>query len=157
MEKLFEDYVTAKLRRQLSHGYQITPQSTSEYLVTHKGKKWFQLKPDILVMRGKERIAILDTKWKLLDSNSDLKKKYNISQSDLYQLFAYGEKYMKGEGELYLIYPAHGDFYQSLPVFEFNDKLRLWAVPFDLRKEELVVGKWCENVYWHKIYSTKAA
>ncbi|NIQ15582.1 MAG: restriction endonuclease, partial [Candidatus Dadabacteria bacterium] len=36
MEQLFEDYVTALLRRQLQNGYRLTSQAKSKYLVTHR-------------------------------------------------------------------------------------------------------------------------
>ncbi|WP_257984960.1 hypothetical protein [Shewanella sp. 11B5] len=38
----------------------------------------------------------------------------------MYQLFAYGEKYLKGQGDLYLIYPKHIGFIEPLANFEFN-------------------------------------
>ena len=36
---------------------------------------------------------MLDTKWKLLDL-ADRKSNYGLKQSDFYQLFAYGNKYL---------------------------------------------------------------
>ncbi|MCD5997555.1 hypothetical protein KDX38_28945, partial [Pseudomonas sp. CDFA 602] len=74
---------------------------------------------------------VLDTKWKRLDSTSG-SKNYGLSQSDFYQLFAYGQKYLGGEGDLVLIYPRRASFQEALPGFEFSAGLRLWVVPFDL-------------------------
>jgi len=41
--------------------------------------------------------SFLDCKWKLLDSNSR-EKNYKISFNDMCQLYAYGNKYLKGRG-----------------------------------------------------------
>jgi len=36
-----------------------------------------------------------------------------------------------------LIYPKTGNFPETLPAFEFSEKLRLWVTPFDLEKGEM--------------------
>ena len=68
----------------------------------------------------------------------------------MYQLFAYGEKYLGGEGDIFLVYPKHDGFLAPLPVFEFHDRLRLWAVPFDLDKNAFVEGPWLQGSAWIK-------
>jgi len=83
---------------------------------------------------------VLDTKWKRLDTGPD-SKNYGLSQSDFYQLFAYGHKYLGGQGDLVLIYPMRAAFQEALPVFEYSAGLRLWVVPFDLMQEVLCVNK----------------
>jgi 5-methylcytosine-specific restriction enzyme subunit McrC len=149
MQQLFEDYVSLLLRRQLNQGYHLVPQASSQYLVQHNKNSWFCLKPDMLINKSKQHIAVLDTKWKLLDgAANDTKTKYNISQNDLYQLFAYGEKYLNGKGHVFLIYPAHQYFKEPLPVFDFDENLKLWVVPFDLDNRCLVSGLWQENIMW---------
>lgn len=86
---------------------------------------------------------VLDAKWKLLDSRADdRQRKYEISQPDLYQMFAYGQKYLRGKGNMMLIYPRHQYFATSLPVFRFDENLSLWCVPFDLETGKLVKGEW---------------
>jgi 5-methylcytosine-specific restriction enzyme subunit McrC len=151
MEVLFEKYVQSVLQHQLSSGYKLLSQTQSEYLVTHKDARWFQLKPDLLIQRQQQRIAVLDTKWKLLDGTANnAKDKYKIKQADLYQLYAYGQKYLNGEGNIFLIYPAHEKFSEPLPVFSFDDRLKLWAIPFDLEADELVTGDWCSEADWLK-------
>nr|WP_281251579.1 hypothetical protein [Photobacterium proteolyticum] len=62
--------------------------------------------------------------------------KYGISQSDMYQMFAYGHKYLKGTGTVYLIYPKHEHFNQPLPAFRFDDELTVRVIPYDLIKDE---------------------
>ena len=87
--------------------------------------------------------AILDTKWKLLDSSlASSEGKYKISQNDLYQLFAYGHKYLNGQGQMRLIYPKHTGFKQPLASFSYDQQLHLWAVPFDCKTRRLVGGGW---------------
>ena len=106
MEAMFEAYVASILRNQLKPPYRLKEQASSEYLVDYGSSRWFRLKPDLLIMKGKEVVQVLDTKWKLLDSNKNNgKDKLGLSQSDFYQMFAYGHKYCGGQGELILIYP----------------------------------------------------
>ena len=60
---------------------------------------------------------VSENSWPLHSHASHSKNKYKISQSDLYQLYAYVEKYLGGEGTVILIYPAHVDFSEPLPGF----------------------------------------
>ncbi|MEJ2794959.1 McrC family protein [Iodobacter sp. LRB] len=131
MEKLFEKYVESELQQVLPANA-LKSQLASHYLCTHKKSGFFQLKPDLaLSLNGKK--WILDTKWKLLNS-SDQKNNYGLSQSDFYQFFAYGQKYLNGSGELVLIYPAWPKFNHTIPIstFYFNKDLSLRVLPFDL-------------------------
>ncbi len=136
MEKLFERYVVSAIRQELADDAKLTPQTASHSLCHHMGGAIFQLRPDLLVQHGNRR-WILDAKWKLLDS-ADRDGKYGLSQSDFYQLFAYGHKYLGGQGEMVLIYPQHKRFTEVLPVFDFGGGLSLSVIPFDLTKGCLV-------------------
>jgi 5-methylcytosine-specific restriction enzyme subunit McrC len=99
-----------------------------------------------LLLRGERQVHVLDTKWKLLEEQlCTTEHKYRINQADLYQLFAYGQKYQGGEGDMMLIYPKHPGFLAPLPPFHFDDRLRLWAVPFDLEDGKLVRSDWSIN------------
>ena len=139
MEVLFERFVGLSLYRQLSREFTLTEQASSKCLVQHQGVRLFQLKPDFLVTRNGRAITVLDTKWKLIvESAGSSKEKYGLSQGDMYQLFAYGEKYLGGEGDIYLIYPKHAGFQHPLAPFDFSEGLRLWVLPYDLNKECLV-------------------
>jgi 5-methylcytosine-specific restriction enzyme subunit McrC len=63
--------------------------------------KCFLMKPDIVITRKMNgAIFILDTKWKLLP---DAKANYGISQTDMYQMYAYQKKY--GAECVTLLYP----------------------------------------------------
>ncbi|MEC5125520.1 McrC family protein [Verrucomicrobiales bacterium BCK34] len=141
MEMLFERYVAAILRRKLPSGYSLKEQAKAHSLVCHRNQNWFLLKPDLLVLDSQGRcLQVLDTKWKRLDSQKDDgSKKYGLSQSDFYQMAAYGQKYLGGEGEMFLIYPRSSRFQEPLDPFDFTDKLRLRVVPFDLERDELAL------------------
>jgi 5-methylcytosine-specific restriction enzyme subunit McrC len=86
-----------------------------------------------MVMKDRRPILVMDTKWKLIDA-SDRRNKYGVSQSDMYQLYAYGHKYLKDsdQKELMLIYPTTSAFNKPLPDFIYENGFRLQVVPFDL-------------------------
>lgn len=136
MEKLFERYVESALRQELAEDARLIPQASRHSLCSHMGEPIFLLRPDLLVEQGSRR-WILDAKWKLLDG-ADRYGKYGLSQSDFYQLFAYGQKYLGGQGEMVLIYPQHSRFADVLPTFDFGGDLQLRVIPFDLAKGCLV-------------------
>ena len=137
MERIFEDYVTARLRRDYPN-WQVSDQEQSHYLIQENddGKREFALRPDIVMRRGGE-LRILDAKWKHLDlGDKNKKERYKISQPDLYQMFAYGRKY-RTEGNtptLHLIYPRTSNFTRRLH-YDFDGDLRLVCIPFDLANE----------------------
>lgn len=140
MERVFEEFVATHLRRQLADDARLHTQARSEYLVRHQDSPWFQLKPDLLVREDGRNRLVLDTKWKLLDSaKSDSRDKYGLSSADFYQLFAYGQNYLRGVGDIVLIYPKTDPFPQPLPVFLFPNasELRLWVLPFCLKTRTL--------------------
>ena len=112
----------------------------------------FRLEPDLLIEQGSMR-WVLDTKWKRLDS-SDRDGKYGLSQADFYQLFAYGQRYLGGKGELALIYPAHRKFTRPLPPFDFGSGLHLHVVPFDLERDELLLPVGCGFPFLAKYVAT---
>ena len=135
MEKLFERYVARWLRQQLSADAVLRTPARSQSLCQHEGQPMFQLEPDLYVTHQGLR-WVLDTKWKLLDA-SDRGNKYGLSQSDCYQLYAYGQKYLGGEGRMALIYPATERFRSPLPHFTFDSRLHLEVLPFDLDRDKL--------------------
>jgi 5-methylcytosine-specific restriction enzyme subunit McrC len=138
MEKLFERYVEACLRRTLPGDATLRSQVRNQHLCQHMGDNFFQLRPDLMIDYQDTR-WVLDTKWKRLDGDAR-GKNYGLSQSDFYQLFAYGNKYMRSEGVLVLIYPRYSKFNEPLEVFQFSSQLRLWVLPFDLECGKLIVG-----------------
>lgn len=154
MEKLFEGYVAHCLSKQLTESHQLKPQISRHYLAKTQGQNVFQMKPDLAIYQNKKCVCILDTKWKIIDTQakvfndkSDNAKqdfKSRISQADMYQLFAYGQRYLDGKGEMILIFPKTSSFLQPLDPFEFFDgkspdsQLKLHAIPFCLESGCLV-------------------
>ncbi|KZK66791.1 hypothetical protein A1L58_05115 [Shewanella baltica] len=140
MHTLFEALVEKCLRRQLPPQMSIKSQGAATSLVTHRQQNWFRLKPDLQLFEQKKLIAILDTKWKLLDTaKGNGTDKYGLSQADFYQLFAYGHQLLGGNGELFLIYPKTASFQEPIAAtFCFSESLRLWVVPFDLERERVI-------------------
>lgn len=144
LEKLFEEYVFFYLKKEHKDKFKtIKAQSNPYYLIESENK--FKLKPDI-VMENDKTIMILDTKWKLLDMNSNAGK-YNISQSDLYQLYAYGKKYKQKQIEkgsnkkiqLFLIYPMTEKFNIAKTWnYEKDESLPINIVPYDLQSNKLI-------------------
>jgi 5-methylcytosine-specific restriction enzyme subunit McrC len=137
METLFERYVEACLRGSLAPDATLTRQASSEYLTTHQDRRWFMLKPDFLLKEA-GKSWVMDAKWKRIDQRlGDSESKYGLSQADFYQMFAYGQRYLNGIGELFLIYPQTSTFNMALPPFDFSPALKLSVVPFDLEKGQL--------------------
>lgn len=146
MPQLFENYVAKKLQTQLKPGHKLQIQPSRRTLVNHtpingKLQNWFALEPDLAIYKGSKCQVILDTKWKLINQGKDKAnstEKYGISQADLYQMHAYGHKYLAQKSQLILIYPKHQKLTEHLPQFNYSDDLILYVVPFDLEKGLLI-------------------
>lgn len=140
MEAVFEAYVAKHLPRQLTPPLILKTQARSHHLVRHREQNWFRLKPDLLIRDSDRDLVVLDTKWKLLDGlKANGTDKYGLSQSDFYQLQAYGLSYLNGTGDVVLIYPRTDAFGDPLPVFDFpkTSGMRLWVLPFCLKERRL--------------------
>lgn len=142
MEKLFQEHVANVLSLALHPRARLDRQVASQHLCLHESKGFFRLQPDLVVTRADES-WVLDTKWKVLSGPTAVvegpnRSRYGLSQSDFYQLFAYGHKYLNGTGDLFLIYPQTKSFSEALPPFRFAEGLTLWVVPFDLDRDILV-------------------
>lgn len=142
MEQVYEQYVGACLKTAIPHGCQLVSQASRRRLCTHtpvgamESREWFELRPDFLVTRAAQNMLILDAKWKLLDAaRNDSESKYSLSQADFYQLYAYGQKYLDGQGNLILLYPKTARFTERLPPFDFGKGLQLHVLPFDLKTD----------------------
>lgn len=87
MEKVFEAYVAKNLKKVLGKiGWEVSIQDRGYYLFDEP-RKQFALRPDIVVDCGNGRKIIMDTKWKHLCNNE--RANYGISQTDMYQMYAY--------------------------------------------------------------------
>ncbi len=140
MNEVFEAYVEKHLSRQLRGDFVLKAQASSQHLVAHDAQRWFRMKPDLLVKQKHTTRLVLDAKWKLLDAaKKNGREKYQLSQADFYQLYAYGHHYLDGAGDIILIYPKTDAFNAPLPVFEFpkSSGMRLWVLPFCLDRKRL--------------------
>ena len=129
MEEVFEDFVTAAVRRHQRHfTVRAQGQGSMRSLATDDaGNDAFRLKPDVVLERGRVRF-VLDAKWKRLDPGAPNR---GVSQGDAYQLFAYGRRY--GCRRVVLVYPRTAAFRETL-VFRFVDDrgLDMACFPFDV-------------------------
>ncbi len=105
MESVYESYVAKQMKKiMVPRGWDVSTQDKGYYLF-EEPRKQFALRPDIVLYRG-NRCVVLDTKWKALVNNTGYN--YGISQSDMYQMYAYSKKYMTSE--IWLLYPMTKDF-----------------------------------------------
>lgn len=104
MESVYESYVAQQMKKVFGPaGWEVSSQDKGYYLFTEP-RKQFALRPDIVCQR-EGRTVIMDTKWKSL-INSE-RANYGISQSDMYQMYAYSKKY--GTSEIWLLYPLNDE------------------------------------------------
>lgn len=120
MNTLFESYVGNFIKKKFPG---TALQHSEKHLV--ENPRSFRLRPDIF-LEGK---FIADTKWKIVKSRDD------ISQADLYQLYAYGKKYECVR--LYLVYPRISGVDQKAMKFKYENNMWLNVLYFDLEKDEI--------------------
>ena len=128
MEEVFEDFVTAAVRRH-QRRFTVRAQGPRWPLATDSaGNDAFRLRPDIVLMDGRQNRFILDAKWKRLDPG---KPNHGVSQDDAYQLFAYGKRY--GCQRVVLVYPRTAAFNKTVR-FRFIDsnELEMVCFPFNV-------------------------
>lgn len=118
MNALFESYVGNFIKKK--HPSTILQHSEKHLIEDPKG---FKLRPDIFL---KDKF-IADTKWKIIKSRDD------ISQADLYQLYAYGKKHECSK--LYLIYPKIDGARQESMKFEYEKDMQLEILYFNLEND----------------------
>ena len=131
-QRLFESYVAISLKRYLRSEFEVSIQESAYHLLfDFAGKATHRLRPDVVVRRGND-VWILDTKWKLVENSGT--NVSHVSQSDLYQLYAYGQRYLreKGQVKLGLIYPQTSDFTSAPPPHQYEPHLPLFLLPADL-------------------------
>lgn len=113
MENIFESYIANLLERYVK---QTDPY---RYFISIQDEKYelfnkLKLRPDIVLEDKLQNITyIIDTKWKVLDD------KENISNSDIYQMYAYSKKYNAKKAILF--YPSFHDKNNLNKLFEDDD------------------------------------
>lgn len=116
MQTVFESYVAKCMKKAFApNGWEVSSQDKGYHLFESPRK--FALRPDIVMKKG-ERTIVLDTKWKKLINNE--RQNYGISQSDMYQMYAYSKKY--NTSEICLLYPINAEMRDQTPiVFDSGD------------------------------------
>ena len=106
------------------------------------GRRRFQTRPDIIIRdrQSSTPVAIIDTKWKRLSPAIE-DAKHGVSQTDVYQVMAYGQLYACRD--LLLLYPHHlglgsGPFATDYLVHGSTDRLRLRSVDVAQREVGIV-------------------
>lgn len=105
MNVLFEEYVARLFRRALAgSGLAVSAQGGHRHCLYEADMGRFRTRPDLLIRQGAETSLIVDTKWKRMTRRIDDPKR-GVSQSDVYQLMAYGQLYACPR--VVLLYPHH--------------------------------------------------
>lgn len=143
MNQLFEAWVAAILKPlALQLGWKLKEQGPKRYMAYRADidKSVFQMKPDIcFVDRSGNPVLIVDTKWKLLATED---AKLGVSQADLYQMQAYGNRY--GVPYLCLVYPQQDGCkgeYQLTLHGEHVRNLLINSVKIDQKADGEFVGR----------------
>lgn len=140
MEKLFESFVAAKLRKLIESSSSMCTQDR-RYSLFDKPSRSFLLCPDIVLEDG-EHTVLLDTKWKLLSDNA---RNSGISQSDMYQMYAYSKKYEADK--IILVYPQSDDVTKLDIRYSSNDNVKLSVSFVDLRNIDESILELLSKVY----------
>ena len=147
MERLFESYIETQMRKVLdSTEYGLSAQDKTYHLFTIPSKK-FLIKPDIVVKRKADNaVFICDTKWKILTDN---KANYGISQSDMYQMYAYQKKY--SAKHITLIYPLTDKVEEKDIYFDSTDGTIVRVRFVDLLDIKNSLEEIIQDFYWINI------
>ena len=135
MERVYESYIAQQIRRVMgSHHWEVSVQDQQYYLFTEP-RRQFALRPDIVMQRS-GRVIVMDTKWKSLVDNE--RRNYNISQADMYQMYAYSRKYQTSE--IWLLYPLNDEMRNHAPIeFRSDDHthVHVWFTDLAHMEENL--------------------
>lgn len=136
MEKVFESYVAQELRKAVIElGWELSAHDKGYYLFD--SPRQFALRPDIVIRREDGSTVVLDTKWKRL---SEKEKNYGISQSDMYQMYAYSKKYQTSE--IWLLYPSTAEMREHGDIeFHSNDGVSVRVFFADVANAAMSLGE----------------
>lgn len=130
MEKVFEQFVATKVLNHFCNDYKVYIQH-NQFSLFDEPQKQFSLRPDIYLEDNKGKKIIVDSKWKIL---SNQKRNYGISQSDMYQVYAYSKKYEADR--VVLVYPYVQEFIRNIPTFSSNDGVKVDIRFLDLKNTD---------------------
>ena len=117
MNVVFEAYV-GKLLQQLapSFGLSVNLQLGGRTLLVRNGHGRFGLRPDVGIFERGKLIALVDTKWKRLDLE---RPHENVSQSDVYQMYAYGREF--DSPTVVLLYPRFAGIPEKVATYRHHE------------------------------------
>lgn len=139
MEKVFESFIAAKFRKHIGNGVNLRTQDT-RYSLFDSPTRAFALRPDLVLEFGGKTV-VLDTKWKLLSDNA---RNSGISQSDMYQMYAYSKKY--DAERIVLLYP-HSDAVSKTDIrYVSDDNVNVRVSFVDLRNVDDSISKLLSEV-----------
>ena len=133
MNKLFEEFIAEFIKREgilegtIYQGYDQKNQHPQKYLLQ---EKLFKMKPDICLLKVNSIDCIIDTKYKLLNDKDQ--KQYGVSQSDVYQMYAYANKYKCKR--IILLYPEHLSEIKS-KAYKFEEGNTLEIATVNLQRD----------------------
>ncbi|WP_373485593.1 McrC family protein [Acetobacterium malicum] len=140
MEKVFESFISTKFRQRIGNDVNLRIQD-ARYSLFDRPSRAFSLRPD-LVLEFDGNTVILDTKWKLLSDNT---RNSGISQSDMYQMYAYSKKY--DAKWIFLLYP-HSDAVSSTDIrYVSDDNVNVQVFFIDLRNVDDSISKLLSVVF----------
>lgn len=131
MYELFEEFIARFIQRNAVsfglHKSDVRIQTRDRYLCCVRqddGRKFrkFQMKPDILIGPREVPSLIIDTKWKRLKS-SDEDDKNGVSQADMYQMYAYAQRYQCND--VLLLYPKVAGVAEKMYLLEDDECRRI--------------------------------
>ncbi len=137
MNVLFEEFV-GEFLKQANTNYRVSLQRPIKYFVKNKIKNSqdlgpvFMLRPDIQLYNQDQETPeiIIDTKYKILDQSD---KKEGVSQSDLYQMNAYAQKYQCQN--IILLYPRLTGQEIRDVQFQIDDNRSVYIRTIDLCRD----------------------
>lgn len=133
MEKLFEGYIAKRIAERFTD-WKVYAQYNEKYLF--EKPTMFRLRPDIYLENKKDptRVVLMDTKWKTL--SYDKQSNYGISQADMYQMYAYHNRFANVE-KVILLYPILEER-MGLSWENAAERVKIYAefLLFDTEKEE---------------------
>lgn len=128
MNKLYETFLSEFIRKNkniLKVKHNLNLIDTKDQKVIGKLFEEFKMKCDLLLTyneNGSNHYLLIDFKYKILDPD---KKKYGVSISDLYQMFAYSESQEQKYRTIILIYPEP-EFQKFIVKNSFEHEWKEW-------------------------------
>ena len=148
VNQLFEKYTYEVMSRNISKNYSVKYQGPSKYLANVNNKQKFLLRPDITIFENNNIRFIIDTKYKKASMEEG---KLQISQSDIYQMLAYGVRYKCNN--IILIYPMFlGDNKEEVLLSEIdieshNNIVNIKVIKIDLELDPKNLYEILEDIF----------